>query len=60
MNVECQNKNIAKNLAGLKYIELYCFPTFKKLYEKLLGKTCPEPDYIQKILKIDKCRKELQ
>jgi hypothetical protein len=60
MKVECQNKNVAKNLAGLKYIELYCFPTFKQIYERIIGKECPEPPYIKDILKYDKCRREMR
>lgn len=46
VEIGCQNKQIAKNLSGLKYLELYCFPTFKEYYEKLFGGECPVPDYI--------------
>ena len=45
----CKNKTICKNMGGLKYIEIYCFETFKKLYKELLNKECPEPDYIKQI-----------
>ena len=30
--VVCQNKTIAKNIAGLKYIEIYCHETFKVIF----------------------------
>jgi hypothetical protein len=59
IKVSCQNKNVAKNLAGLKYIELYAFPVFKDLYERVLNSgPCPVPDYIQNIQKSDKNRLE--
>ena len=60
VELQCKNKNIAKNLAGLKYIEIYCYPVFKILYEKIIGEDCPEPDYITRILKSEKSRKELR
>lgn len=56
--VSCQNNTIAKNLAGLKFIELYCFPAFKNFYEEQLGKTCPEPSYIKDIQKYNLDRKK--
>ena len=48
--LECkaQNKTLSKNMAGLKYFELYDFETFKKLYKYYLKEECPESEAHQK------------
>lgn len=44
-------------MAGLKYIETYCFGLFKVFYQETMKEACPVPFYIQEFLKSEQSRK---
>ena len=58
LRVACKKKTICKNIAALKYLEIYFFETFKDLYENLLGEVCPVPAYIKDILTASEDRRK--
>jgi hypothetical protein len=58
MTVACKKKTICKSIAGLKYIEAYCFGLFKVFYQETMKEVCPVPFYIQEILENEKLRKK--
>lgn len=58
ITVNCKEKTICKKIAALKYIEIYCFETFKAFYEQVIGSVCPMPDYIKDIENQTQARKK--
>lgn len=50
IQVKCQNKSIAKNVAALKYFQIYDFATFRKVFENKVNKTCEINQEMEEIL----------